>query len=81
MGLIKTILIIMLVYYVLKIVARMAFPHIMKKAMEKMESKMREQQGKNQQNVKVGETIIDKKPNTKSSNNSVGEYVDFEEVD
>ena len=33
--------------------------------------------------IKVdNETIIDKKPNSKTqSNNSVGEYVDFEEID
>ena len=32
--------------------------------------------------TKEGETIIDKKPNSKNQgNNSVGEYVDFEEID
>ncbi len=82
MGLIKTILIIMLVYYVLKIVARMAFPHIMKRAMDKMNAKMREQQGYTQnESQQVGKTVIDKKPNNKTSSNSVGEYVDYEEVD
>jgi len=32
--------------------------------------------------TKEGETIIDKKPNSNTQgNNSVGEYVDFEEID
>ncbi len=81
MGL-RTILIIMLAYYVLKIVARMAFPHIMKRAMDKMNAKMQEQQGyKQTKNQEIGKTVVDKKPTSKTSNNSVGEYVDYEEVD
>ena len=41
-----------------------------------------QQQRSTQQNANVGETVVDKKPKTpKSSNNQVGEYVDFEEID
>ncbi len=37
---------------------------------------------KKDDDVKVGETIIDKKPNqSKESDKSVGEYIDFEEID
>lgn len=56
----------------------------MKKAVKKMEKKAK-QQYKNQNtqaDVKVGETIIDKKPNlNQQGNKSVGEYIDFEEID
>jgi len=56
----------------------------MKKMVHKMQEKAQNQQQSQQQksNVREGETIIDKKPlKTNQSNNSVGEYVDYEEVD
>ncbi|WP_299625131.1 DUF4834 family protein [uncultured Tenacibaculum sp.] len=84
MGLIKTLLIIGIIYYSFKFLARLFAPYLMKKAMSKMEEKMRNQnrQATNKNDVKIGETIIDKKPNsTKQSDKSVGEYIDFEELD
>jgi len=80
----KTILIILLVYYAIKFLARLFAPYLIKKAVDKVQKKA-EQQFRNQQqasDVEVGKTVIDKKPNTtKQSNNSVGEYVDYEEID
>jgi hypothetical protein len=82
MGFLRTILIIIMIYYVIKIVTRFAFPIFMKRFMNKMERKMKQQQGFNDYDKsKIGETIIDKKSNDKTSNDNVGEYVDFEEVD
>ena len=82
MGFLRTILIIIMVIYVIKIVTRMAFPFIMKRFMGKMEEKMKQQQGFDKQDEsKIGETIIDKKPKNNTSNKDVGEYVDFEEVE
>ncbi len=49
-----------------------------------VERKVREQQGYQQppDNVKEGETTIDKKPiQNKESNKDVGEYIDYEDVD
>ena len=80
----RTILIILLVYYIFKIVMRFAFPFLVKKFMGKVEKKFQEQQGNrtNKQTTKVGETIVDKTPNSdKKSNDSVGEYVDYEEIE
>lgn len=81
----RTILIILLIYYAFKFVMRFAFPYLMKKFMGKVERKFQEQQGQYQQkqpSAKVGETVIDKKPNSdKRTNDSVGEYVDYEDVD
>lgn len=80
----RTILIILLIYYGFKIVMRYAFPFFVKRFMGKVERKFKEQQG-NQSNegaTKVGETIVDKTPNSdKKSNDSVGEYVDYEEIE
>ena len=56
----------------------------MQKAVRNFEKKAREQQGyqKPADHVKEGETVVDKQPvQRKESNNNVGEYVDFEEVD
>ncbi|HFS68198.1 MAG TPA: DUF4834 family protein [Flavobacteriia bacterium] len=82
MGLLRTIFIILIVYYIFTFIARLAFPHLINRFAKNMEAKMREQQNySNQQESKIGETVIDKKPQNKTSNDSVGEYVDYEEVD
>lgn len=83
MGILKTILIILIVYYVLKIVARMAFPMMMKSFVGKMEKKFQGQQQNQyrEPKAKVGETTIDKAPSEATSNKEVGEYVDYEEID
>ncbi|CAM1345714.1 DUF4834 family protein [Tenacibaculum amylolyticum] len=84
MNFLRTILIIALIYYAIKFLARLFGPFLMKKAVEKMREKAEKQYGgqKPQEGVKVGETVIDKKPNqNKESDKSVGEYIDFEEID
>ena len=85
MGLLRTIAIILLVYYVFKYLTKLFAPYLMKRMVNKMQEKAQQQQHANQQqesNVKEGETIIDKKPNqTKQGNNAVGDYVDFEEIE
>ncbi|NOQ92457.1 MAG: DUF4834 family protein [Flavobacteriaceae bacterium] len=83
-GVLRTILTIMLVYYGLKLIGRYVFPIFFQKMVKNFEKKAREQQGFQQpvDNSKEGEITIDKKPiQTKESNNNVGEYVDYEEVD
>lgn len=82
-GLIRTILIILLVYYGFKALARIFGPVLFKYAAKKAEQQFGQQFESNRQErkTKVGETIIDKVPNKKASNKEVGEYVDFEEID
>ncbi|WP_299061636.1 hypothetical protein [uncultured Polaribacter sp.] len=57
----------------------------MKKAAETIKKKAEQQYGGGPQpknTVPEGETVIDKKPrNQQQSKNSVGEYVDFEELE
>lgn len=83
MNFLRTLLIILLVYYVFKFLVKLFAPHLMRKAVEKMQKKYNKQyQASKKPDVKVGETVIDKKPNKKDgSNDSVGEYIDFEEID
>ena len=81
-GFVRTIFIIVVIYYVLKVIGRFVAPMIIKKAASKFEERFKNQQQSAEPKEKVGETTIDKKPNaSKTSNDSVGEYVDFEEVD
>jgi len=84
MGLIKTILIILFIYYAFKFLARLFAPFLMRKVANKMQQKAEERFGKHQKSpeVKEGETIIDKKPKqNQKTNENVGDYVDFEEID
>ena len=85
MNFIRTILIILLIYYALKIIGRYVFPIFLKKMMNNVEKKFNNQQFGDQgqkSSVKEGETVIDKAPNTKSNTNKdVGEYVDYEDVE
>ena len=83
MGLFKTILILLLVYYAFKFLMKLFGPYLLKKAVDRVQNKAQEKYGQHRENpVLEGKTVIDKKPNNKpESNNSVGEYVDFEEID
>ncbi|MEP5256489.1 MULTISPECIES: DUF4834 family protein [Winogradskyella] len=90
MGLLRTLLIILLVYFGFKILARLFAPLLLKFVAKKAEEKFGGQfggfQNQNQQQQaqkrKEGETVIDKMPNEKgSSNPDVGEYIDYEEIE
>ena len=84
MGFLRTILILILVYYVLKWLGRILFPVLFQKAVRNFEDKMREEQGQTHASdqVKEGETVIDRKPRPqRETSKNVGEYVDYEEID
>jgi hypothetical protein len=87
MGFLRTLLIILIVYHSFRFLARIFAPLLLKRVVGNMQAKAKKKnQQKNQQtensSTKEGETIIDKNPNSKTQgNNSVGEYVDFEEID
>ena len=87
MGLLKTIFFIIFFGYAFKFLARLFAPFLIKKATETIKKKAAQQFGgqESQQQeaaVREGETIIDKKPGgTQESKKSVGDYVDFEEID
>ncbi len=85
-GLVKMLLIIMLIYFGVKILARLFTPFLMKYVAKKAEQRFGDQfgqfQGRQQEPPKKeGEVSIDKMPNIKTSNKDVGDYVDYEEID
>ena len=80
-GLLKTLLIFVLVYTIFKYLMRLFAPLIVKSIAKKAEAHFRNQSAPKPTTQKEGEISIDKMPNSKSSNNNVGEYVDYEEVE
>lgn len=84
-GFLRTILIIVLVYYAFKLLMRVLAPYMLRYMSKKMQDRYSgqyQQQRRQQPQYKAGETVIDKMPNAqKTSNKTVGEYVDYEEID
>ncbi|MCM4152289.1 DUF4834 domain-containing protein [Arenibacter sp. N53] len=87
MGFLKTILIVLLVYYLLKIVAKWFAPRMFRYAAKKTEEHFKEKfEGfaaqNDQKEEQIGDVIIEKKT-TKKKNTSknVGDYIDFEEIE
>ncbi|WP_036153716.1 hypothetical protein [Maribacter forsetii] len=84
MAFLKTILIILLVYYLLKFLAKLFAPKILNYAAKKTESHFREAFD-NQRPFEQEEdesVIVNKKPSRKKNDSEkVGEYIDFEELD
>ena len=87
MAFLKTILFILLGYYLLKLLARIFAPKILSYAAKRTEAHFRETfgdsgQGHPKEEQRVGDVIIEKRTATKrNGSEKVGEYVDFEEID
>ncbi|WP_445382296.1 DUF4834 family protein [Robiginitalea sp. IMCC43444] len=86
MGILRTILFIILGYYLLKILGRIFQPWIHAYAVRKTESYFNTTfQSRDKgplKDEKVGEVSIDKPPvKTRKTNSDVGEYIDFEEIE
>lgn len=75
-GFFKTLLGIVIFYYVFKFLARLFLPHLAKKVVEKAQEKFEQQQQQyqNQQHTTTRNDI----PREKKK---VGEYIDYEEVE
>ena len=91
-GLIKTILILLFFYYGFKVLARLLAPFLMRYAAKKIQDKFKDQMGQHmrgsgfgQQNnsKKEGEVHVKSKKSSqeKINSDSVGDYVDFEEIE
>lgn len=92
MDFLKTVLIILLVFFALRFSWKLAKPYLLKYIAKKMGQRFEKSFGANpfgenpfQQSSKAekeGNVTIDRDaPNTKASSKTVGEYVDFEEVE
>jgi hypothetical protein len=75
----RTIGIIVVIYFVLKFVGRLLFPVVVKKVVNNMQARQTQYQ---RDQKREGEVTIEKdRQRQSSSRNTEGEYVDFEEVD
>lgn len=84
-GFLRTILIILLVYYGVKILMRLFAPYFVRYMSNKMQERFGgqfQQPQPDRNRPKDGETVIDKMPEQRqSSDKKVGEYIDYEEID
>ena len=84
-GLARMLLWIVGIYFLIKILSRIFAPILLKFTAKKMEKRFGEQFNQYQQQPtqqREGETVIDKIPTKKTaSNKTVGEYIDYEEID
>lgn len=87
MGFLRTILIILLGYYLLKIIGRWLAPKFFAYIARKAEKHVRETFGQYKGQVSLDEDQIGNMKSRSSSDRSnkspekVGEYIDFEEID
>ena len=77
----RTVGIIVIIYYALKFIGRLLFPIVVKKAVNNMQERQTQYQ-RQQQYKPEGEVTIekDRKDQTRTRNTE-GEYVDFEEIE
>ena len=86
-GFLRTILIILLVYYGVKILMKLFAPYVVRYMSNKMQERFggqfqQPQQKQDRDRPKEGETIIDKIPQqNRTTDKKVGEYIDYEEID
>lgn len=87
MAFLKTVFIILLVYYLLKILARWFAPKIFSYAAKKTEAHFRskfeefQEQHSGHQQSENGTTTHKKSKFKTNPSKKVGEYIDFEEID
>lgn len=77
----KTVGIIVVIYFGLKFLGRLLFPIVVKKAVNNMQARQSQHQ-RYQRTKQEGEVTVENKNSRQSrTNNTEGEYVDFEEID
>ncbi len=80
-GFVKMIFSLIIFYYVVKFLAKLFLPILVKKAVEKAGEKFQQNQNYNTNQNYQDEIIINKKSDKPHETNKVGEYVDFEEIE
>ncbi|NPA35421.1 MAG: DUF4834 family protein [Chlorobi bacterium] len=84
-GFIRTLLLIILFYYLFKVITRYVIPFLLYKGVEKMQRNQQKKYDRfyKEQQHKEGEVTIRSKGKNhdhSQSDNDIGEYVDFEEL-
>ncbi len=76
----KTVGLIVVIYFVLKFLGRLLFPVVVKKAVNNMQARQSQYQRQNQQKQEGEVTVENHRRQTNQTSNQ-GEYVDFEEIE
>jgi len=79
-GLIKTLFILLLMYTLFKYIIRLFAPFIISSLVRRISRKFDQSQSDSTQ-YDEGEISIDKSITKNKSNNDLGDYVDYEEID
>lgn len=80
-GVLRIILWIIVISFILRLIARMAMPYVMKKAQEQMRQRMSDfQQQQRPQHRHEGDVTIQSGGRSQSNSNKDGEYVDYVEI-
>ena len=80
-GFVKMIFSLIIFYYVVKFLAKLFLPILVKKAVEKAGEKFQQNQNSNTNQNNQDEVIVNTNSDKPRETKKVGEYVDFEEID
>lgn len=81
-GFVRTLFIIAIIYFGIKLITRYIMPMLIDKGVKNMQQKMQNQQRQQQPKRTEGEVTIEKnRSNGDASAKNKGDYVDFEEVE
>lgn len=80
-GFVRTLAIIAIIYFGIKLITRYVMPILIDKGVKNMQQKMQNQQRQQQAKRPEGEVTIEKNKANRGFSSDKGDYVDFEEVD
>jgi len=78
MQLLRTLLIIIIIYYLAKLFARYVLPYIARYFIKRTVNNINKSQRPQQK--KTGEMHVESPPEKKKATDSLGEYIDYEEI-
>ncbi len=79
-GVLRIIFWIIAISFVLRLIARLALPYVMKKAEENMRQKMNDFQNSQRPQRQAGDVSIQNGGKSQSGNSNEGDYVDYVEI-
>lgn len=82
-GILRTLFIIVCIYYLVKFLARLFFPMMVRTVVEKAQENFQQQQQNYQRNQNSQADFVNtnKKSDKPRETKKVGEYIDYEEID
>ncbi len=81
-GFVRILLVVLLVWYGVKLVTRYLLPFFLNKTVRNMQSRMEDQiRDRHRNSRREGEVTLENQPRKRDSSIHEGEYVDYEEVE